>query len=93
MGQARLRGTKEERDAEAVERIHITRQVREAERDRKEAEQEAVRSAKWKAMTPEQREAALKRAGAEMAMHSDLADMIGMDAASVMMAVFSRKKA
>lgn len=93
MGQARARGTKDERDAMAIEAIRVEQEARRIARDRKEAEQEAIRAAKWEAMTQAERDAALVRAGDEMAMHADLAGMIGWDAAGLMMDVFAHKKA
>lgn len=57
MGQAKLRGTQEQRVAQAIERDALAR----AERDRKEAEAEAAEAQRIAALPPEQRERIMAR--------------------------------
>lgn len=59
MGQAKLRGTREQRQAEAIER-------READEQRIQEE----RMAKWKAMSPTKRQKALRTAQLMVALES-----------------------
>lgn len=77
MGQARLRGTKEEREAAALS----IKAAERAERQRKEQERERLRAERWAAMSKEERNAAFKRAQEEAAAYGGLASIMGHDAA------------
>jgi len=66
MGQAKNRGTYDERKAEA---IRVSKE-REVERDRKEMEEQRIVAANWAKMSQEERDMHLKKAQAEMALLS-----------------------
>lgn len=83
MGQARLRGTKEERTAVAVAKVQAERAERQRKRDEAErAENERI-AAIWREMTPEQREQALKRAKQDAENLSYLSGVFGPTLARV----------
>lgn len=66
MGQAKNRGTYDERKAEA---IRVSKE-REVERDRKEMEEQRIVAANWAKMSQEERDMHLKKAKAEMVLLS-----------------------
>lgn len=81
MGQAKLRGTRDERVA--VARAAIT--VAEAIRDEADRKREQARAAKWAAMTPEQKAAALEKAKREAEAYGFLSAEFGHDAARLLL--------
>lgn len=80
MGQARLRGTKEEREAAALAVMAEAR----AARERREQERERQRAEKWAAMSKEERDAAWKKAQEEAAAYGQIASIMGHDAAMLL---------
>ena len=70
MGQAKLRGSKEERVREAQEATQAAEQQR-----------EQAKAARWAAMTPAQRDAALARAKREARNYGQLQEIFGHDVA------------
>jgi len=64
MGQAKNRGSYDERKALALEEARLKQE----ERDRKEMELELIKAEKWAKLTPEQKEARLKKAKNEVEM-------------------------
>lgn len=83
MGQAKLRGTKEARvaDAEAAsEQLRHERRLKEAERER------AIQE-RWNAMTKAEQEQRLQQASEEARFYGELAADFGHDAAGLIMAV------
>lgn len=66
MGQAKNRGTFEERQAEALR----ASEEHQAERDRKGMEEQRIVAANWAKMSQEERDMHLKKAQAEMALLS-----------------------
>ena len=81
MGQAKLRGTREQRVADAQAGIAMAQAVRdEAERKREQA-----RAEKWAAMTPEQKAAALERAKRDAEAYGFLSSEFGHDAARMLL--------
>lgn len=89
MGQARLRGTFDQRQAEALAVI----KARKDERDRQERERDEAIMEKWKAMTPEQQAEALERAKEEARNYGELRGMFGHDAALMLSMLSATKKA
>lgn len=77
MGQAKLRGTPEQRQAEALEVIRRDQ----AERDRAEMEEAREVARQWAAMSPEERERRMEAAKAEARTYGELAGIFGHDAA------------
>lgn len=80
MGQAKLRGSREQRVNAALE---AQRQAQEAA-DRAEREEQEAIARKWAAMTPEEQQAALARAKKQAESFGALAALVGHDAASVL---------
>jgi hypothetical protein len=89
MGQARLRGTLEQRQAEAQAVIKAQKD----ERDRQERARDEAIMEKWRAMTPEQREEALERAKDEARNYGELRGMFGHDAALMLSMLSGTRKA
>ena len=83
MGQAKLRGTKEQRVADALEGQRLAQEAA----DRAEMEELQERSRKWAAMTPEQQDAAMKRAMHDAEAYGYLAGAFGHDAANILMSM------
>jgi hypothetical protein len=96
MGQANLRGTREERVATAVAREEAIRQARAEARRKREEAQERARAERWAKMTPEEREATVERAKREAENRSYLvgtfAPYMGSDTANVFYDVISSPK-
>lgn len=88
MGQARLRGTQEERTQTAA--------AANTERQRKaaiaEAEHNLAIAREWAAKSEEEREAALNAAKREAALYGDLSANFGHDAAGLVMACMSGQR-
>lgn len=64
MGEARRRGTKEERASAAIAERHRVDAERQRQRDEAERIQQERAAERWRAMTPEQRETQLEQAKA-----------------------------
>ena len=62
MGQAKKRGTFEERKQQSIEASKIRQAEADAEWDRRQAERQAAANAKWDAMSDEEKHAARTRA-------------------------------
>lgn len=92
MGQARLRGTTEERQAEAEAAVLAERNRKAAERDLREQERERIRAAKWAAMTQPERDAAMKNAMREAECYGYLSGQLGYGVAGMLMEM-GRKRA
>jgi hypothetical protein len=92
MGQARLRGTTEERCNAAEAAVLAERNRKAAERRLREQEQERIRAAKWAAMTQPERDAALKRAEMEAECYGVLSGTFGGDIAGLIMDMDRRRK-
>lgn len=80
MGQARLRGTKDERVAAAEAGIRLAQ----ARRDAAEMEREQEKARQWAAMSQEQKDAALERAKRHARNYGELQEMFGPDIASAL---------
>lgn len=73
MGQAKLRGSKQERVAQAV----AAEQERLRKREEREMEIEAAKAERWRQMSPEEREAALEQAKAEAGLMGIFSNILG----------------
>ena len=80
MGQAKLKGTRDERVAAAVA---IQRKAQEA-RDAAEMDELVARSKKWALMSQAERDAALERAKREASNYGQLQEMFGHDVAGAL---------
>ena len=86
MGQARLRGTRDERVNAMLE---VQREAQE-QRDRDEMDELQATSRRWAAMTQEQRDAALEKAKAEARNYGQLQEIFGHDVAFALSGVMGR---
>lgn len=92
MGQARLRGTKEERTTRAIALVEQAREARRvANRDRI-LKLERARAARWAAMSEEQKAAALERAKQDVETYSELQNNFGPVVADFLMGVDNREE-
>jgi hypothetical protein len=92
VGQARLRGTKDERTAARVEAVERARAERKAERDRIDRERNEKAAAVWATLTPEQREARLQKATQEVSQHAQLCDTFGSGVGSMLFDILDSAK-
>lgn len=88
MGQARLRGTQEQRQEAALE----AQRERQAERDRKEMERNLELSRQWAALSPDERKKRINAAIKDAENYGYLAGVLGHDVASAIMAIDSKKR-
>ena len=77
MGQAKLKGTRDQRVAAAEE---ANRKAQEA-RDAAEMDELVAQSRRWSAMSQEQRDAALERAKRQARNYGELQEIFGHDVA------------
>ena len=80
MGQARLRGTKDQRVDAAVKIV----EARKLAADHAEMAKLREEARKWAEMTPEQQNSALERAKAEARNYGQLMDIFGPDVAAAL---------
>lgn len=73
MGQAKLRGSKQERVNQAV----AAEQERLRKREEREMEIEAEKAERWRQMSPEEKEAALEQAKAEAGLMGIFSGLLG----------------
>lgn len=77
MGQAKLRGSKEERVALAVSKKEEERAKRHRERQKRDQEREERIAQEWAKLSPEQREKRLRTAEQEVAIFNSADGFIG----------------
>lgn len=87
MGQAKLRGTREQRVAEAIAERQEYLRKREEARQKALEQRQAIAAKKWADMTPEQREAAIEKAKQEAANFGQLQEIFGFDVANALASV------
>lgn len=88
MGQAKLRGTREQRMADALEGQRLHAAKREAE---DQARQRKIAAA-WAKLTPEEKEARLEKAKQEIAMLGVWDELVGPELAAAAMQIFHRRR-